>query len=177
MTEDPIKRSADGLSVGDRILAAYLPAVGDEPAEVVFVKPYVYVGEPWIFIAFRLPNGLIEATHYKPDNGVEIYPAPDPTGQPIAGRASAHFGAVVNEGGHTAVEVAGGLIEIDPPWSPETGFFEPGRVPELVGDDLPSMARETHIPHCPARYDSAEPCIPGCRESSEQRGVGPASAD
>src|SRR6185369_13755223 len=129
MTEEPIKRSADGLSVGDRILAAYLPAVADETAEVVFAKPYTYVGEPWIFVAFQLPNGLIEATHYKADNGVEVYPADTglsysraddgETTQPIAGRVPPHFGAVVSEGGHTAVEVAGGLIEIDPP----EGYF------------------------------------------------------
>ena len=81
MTEDPIKRRADGLSVGDRILAAYLPAVGDEPAEVVFAKPYTYVGEAWIFVAFQLPTGLVEATHYKADNGVEIFPAADANGQ------------------------------------------------------------------------------------------------
>ena len=128
MTEDPIKRSADGLSVGDRILAAYLPAVADETAEVVFAKPYTYVGEPWIFVAFQLPNGLIEATHYKADNGVEVYPADTgltysraddgETTQSIAGRVPPHFGAVVNEGGHTAVQVAGGLIEIDPPEDP-----------------------------------------------------------
>jgi len=81
VTEDPIKRRADGLSVGDRILAAYLPAVGDEPAEVVFAKPYTYVGEAWIFVAFQLPTGLVEATHYKADNGVEIFPAADANGQ------------------------------------------------------------------------------------------------
>jgi hypothetical protein len=127
VTPKPVKRRAARLVVGDRILPAYLPAVGDEPAEVLFVKPYTYVHEAWIFVAFEMPTGLIEATHYKSDGGVEIYPAPDPTGQtysraddgettqPIAGRVPPHFGAVVNEGGYTAVEVAGGLIEIDPP--------------------------------------------------------------
>jgi hypothetical protein len=124
------------------------------------------------------------------------------TTQPIAARVPPHFGAVVSEDGlieiddhmqrelpcgietphvrHPLKHLYGtcpGVIEIDPPWNPQTRFFEPGRVPELVGDDVPSMAREMHIPHCPARYDSSEPCIPGCRESAEQRGVSPASAD
>jgi len=50
------------------------------------------------------PTGL---TYSRADDGE--------TTQPIAGRVPPHFGAVVNEGGHTAVQVAGGLIEIDPP--------------------------------------------------------------
>ena len=42
-------------------------------------------------------------------------PADGDEPQPVAGRTPAHFGAVVDVGGHTAVEAAGGLIAIDPP--------------------------------------------------------------
>jgi hypothetical protein len=44
---------------------------------------------------------------------------------------------LVGDGGVWAVPVAGGPVEVDPPWNPQSGFFEPGRVPELVGDDPP----------------------------------------
>jgi len=183
MTEDPIKRRADGLSKGDRILPAYLPAVGDEPAEVLFVKPYTYVHEAWIFVVFEMPTGLIEATHYKADGGVEIYPAADPTGltysraddgettQPIAGRFPPHFGAVVSEGGHTAVEVAGGLIEIDPP----EGFV--GSM--LTVDDIPCESRGLgHLPHDGHVYECCGKVgrISRHKPSCPIFGAGPASA-
>jgi hypothetical protein len=162
----PISKRADQLVVGDRILHKYLPSPWfPEPGEVVYVKVHDYRRGRYVFVAYMQDNGFYDSTSYQVDGYVQVIPADTGLGysrpadgettQPIAGRVPPHFGAVVNEGGHTAVEVAGGLIAIDPP----------------------EVARELHIPHCPARYDSSEPCVPGCRESAEQRGVAPASAD
>jgi hypothetical protein len=78
------------------------------------------------------------------------------TTQPIAGRIPPH------------IEDGRAVVEVDPPWSPETGFFEPGRVPELVGDDLP----EGFVPASAAKsgcdciaYQGDHNCaaVDGCR--------------
>lgn len=162
MTEDPIKRRADGLSVGDRILAAYLPAVGDEPAEVVFAKPYTYVGDPWIFVAFQLPNGLIEGTHYKADNGVEVYPAPDPTGL-LHSRADEATDPQVDE---TEVRCASSAPHGPhrTTFAPEMGIPNgicPGRCTQvcidMAVDGAPQDARKGwHDDDCPAVMDIAD---------------------
>jgi hypothetical protein len=140
-----IAKRADELVVGDRIPDEHLPyRFNRGPAEVVFVvgEPGTFPGdEAYTFFAFRYPNGVHESTTVQSKAVLMVFPA-DPTGlgysraddgettQNLAGRVPPHYGAVVNEGGHTAVEVAGGLIEIDPP------------------DDLPCEMRGAgHPPH------------------------------
>lgn len=125
MTEPIIKR-ADQLVVGDRILPGFLPSPWfPEPGEVVYVKVHDYRKGRYVFVAYMQDNGFYDSTSYEPGGEVEVYPADTglsyshaddgETTQPIAGHVPPHFGGVVNVGGHAAVEVAGGLIEIDPP--------------------------------------------------------------
>jgi hypothetical protein len=114
----PIAKRADRLVVGDRILPAFLPSpFFQEPGEVVFVKVHDYRKGRYVFVAYMQDNGFYDSTSYEPGGEVEVYPA-DPTGlgysraddgettQPIAGRVPAQYGAV---------EVAGGLVDLDPP--------------------------------------------------------------
>jgi hypothetical protein len=126
----PITKRADQLVVGDRILPESLPtSYFKEIGEVVFVKVHDYHAGRYVFVAYMQDNGFYDSTSYEPDSPVMVYPADAGLGysraddgettQPIAGRVPPHFGAVVDEGGNAAVEVAGGLIEIDPP----EGYF------------------------------------------------------
>lgn len=132
----PVARRADKIVVGDRIKAEYLPHTFNRSAgTVLYVHPYDMPGRGgrWLFAAYQLDNGACESATFMPDAMLHVYPAPDPVGhdytradddpevtQPIAGRLPAHHedartGEVVMVGGVTAVEVAGGLIEVDPP--------------------------------------------------------------
>jgi hypothetical protein len=101
----PVTKRADQLVVGDRILPHRLPAVASKPGEVLFVQVHEYRTARWVFVAYRLPDGFYDSTAYLPDGTVEVYPespADDSeVTQPIAGRAPA--------------EVAGGLVQVDPP--------------------------------------------------------------
>jgi hypothetical protein len=101
----PVTKRADQLVVGDRILPHRLPAVASKPGEVLFVQVHEYRTARWVFVAYRLPDGFYDSTAYLPDGTVEVYPeipADDSeVTQPIAGRAPA--------------ELAGGLIQVDPP--------------------------------------------------------------
>jgi hypothetical protein len=101
----PVTKRADQLVVGDRILPHRLPAVASKPGEVLFVQVHEYRTARWVFVAYRLPDGFYDSTAYLPDGTVEVYPEiPADDGevtQPIAGRAPA--------------EVAGGLVQVDPP--------------------------------------------------------------
>jgi len=122
-----VPKPAADLVVGDRIPESQLIYKFNKgPAEVVFLAD-----EPedsHTFIAYRYPNRRHESMTVRSEAVLDVYPADTglsysraddgETTQPIAGRVPPHFGAVVNEGGHTAVQVAGGLIEIDPPEDP-----------------------------------------------------------
>lgn len=153
---EPVLKRADQIVVGDRIPDEHLAfRFNQGPAEVVFVAHEHTATLPWIFAAYRYPNGQHDSMTIRPEAMLQVYPAPDvETTQPIAGRApqpiARHYDAsdewtnecacgesfdtvgqlnghieaanavpLVNEGGHTAVAVGGGLIEIDPP----EGFF------------------------------------------------------
>jgi hypothetical protein len=116
----PVRKPADQLVVGDRILPAFLPSpFFQEPGEVVFVKVHDYRKGRYVFVAYMQDNGFYDSTSYEPDGRVEVYPAVPPGFDysradeqpgPVAGRIPPHF-----EDGRAVVEVAGGLIEIDPP--------------------------------------------------------------
>ena len=121
-----VLKRADQLVVGDRIDAKYVPPTFTGSAgEVLFVHVYDLPGRGgrWVLVAYKLDDGNCESTTFMPDGMLPVFPADtgldysrtDEDPQPAAGRTPAHFGAVVDEGGHTAVEVVGGLIEIDPP--------------------------------------------------------------
>jgi len=137
----PITKRADQIVGGDRIPSEFLPsAFSDEPGEVVFWRTYHHRGEDYTFVAYcQHDNGSYDSTTFLADREVHVYPADTglaysraddgETTQPIAGRVPAHFGAVVNEGGHAAVEVAGGLVEIDPP-APSWRLFGSDAGPE-----------------------------------------------
>jgi hypothetical protein len=91
--------------------------------------------------------------------------ADDPT--PIGPREPMHTGAMTESG----------LVDETPEWRPGTGFFEPGRVPGLIGEDRPrsrtgeidpDSSMEAHcdaeadrLPRCPnchGRHDVADGC-------------------
>ena len=112
----PIAKRADQLVVGDRIPSKYLPgAFASEPGEVIYVR--VDTDHQAVFVGVSWNNGCYDGQTFMPSGLIEVHPA-DPTGlgysraddgettQPIAGRMPAQYGAV---------EVAGGLVEIDPP--------------------------------------------------------------
>lgn len=114
---ETVPKRADQLVVGDRILHNRLPSTYAEgPGEVVFVKPHVYRGNASVFVAYVHEDGYYDSTSYLPDGVIEVFPADTGLGysraadgevtQPIGSRVPAHFGAV---------EVAGGLVDIDPP--------------------------------------------------------------
>jgi hypothetical protein len=115
----PVTKRADQLVVGDRILPHRLPAVASKPGEVLFVQVHEYRTARWVFVAYRLPDGFYDSTAYLPDGTVEVYlesPADDgEVTQPIAGRAPA--------------EVAGGLVQVDPP----EGFVPASTPPDMTG--------------------------------------------
>jgi hypothetical protein len=112
----PVPKFADKLAVGDRVPDEYLPhRFNKGPAEVVFVADD---GEAHTFFAFRYPNGQHDSTTLQSAARLMVYPAvavghdysradDGETTQPIAGRVPPHYGAV---------EVAGGLVEIDEPY-------------------------------------------------------------
>jgi len=121
-----VPKRADQLAVRDRIPDEYLAfRFNQGPAEVVFVAYEDTQPLKWTFVAYRYPNGQHDSMTIRPEAELLVYPADaglsysladdGETTQNLSGRVPPHFGAVVNEGGHTAVEVAGGLIEIDPP--------------------------------------------------------------
>lgn len=107
MTE-PVRMRADQLSVGDLVPDEYLPhRFNTGPAEVRFVAPD---GEGHTFFAFRYPNGQHDSTTVLSESALEVYPAPDPTGQlysrpadsddpqPSGGREPMHTGAWTDGG-------------------------------------------------------------------------------
>lgn len=139
MTTVPVLKRADQLVVGDRIQPGYLPAYSRSGEGVVrYVETYHYRGADWVFAAFATADGDRNSTSYLPAGKLQVIPADtgldysraddDPeTTQPIAGRVPAHFGPLVNEGGHTAVAIGGGLIEIDQP----EGFVPASAEPDM----------------------------------------------
>jgi hypothetical protein len=75
----PVRKRADQLVVGDRILPAYLPAFSlKSPAEVIFVRVHDYHRGQWVFIAYAHEDGFHDCTSYLPQGEVEVYPASAP---------------------------------------------------------------------------------------------------
>jgi hypothetical protein len=75
----PVRKPADQLVVGDRILPAYLPAFSlDTPAEVILVRVHDYHRAQWVFIAYAHEDGFHDCTSFLPEKEVEVYPAVAP---------------------------------------------------------------------------------------------------
>lgn len=133
----PVPKRADQLVVGDRIPEKHqLYKFNKGLAEVRFVD--TDGDEAHIIVLYRYPNGRHDSMSVRAEAVIEVVPAdtgqlysrPDTDPQPSGGREPMHTGGMTD----------GGLVDESeeiPPWNPETGFFQPGRVPELVGDDLP----------------------------------------
>jgi hypothetical protein len=162
----PVARRADKIVVGDRIPDEYLAfRFNQGPAEVAFVAHEVTQSLPWIFVAYRYPNGQHDSMTVRPEAVLEVFPgAPvghdysraddGETTQPIAGRIPPHF-----EDGRAVVEVGGGLIEIDPP----EGFVAATAPYATFAEQREAYEREEamRLPRCPncrGRHHADEPC-------------------
>ncbi len=76
MTE-PVRMRADQLSVGDRIPDEHLAfRFNQGPAQVVFVAHEDTQPLPWIFVAYRYPNGQHDSMTVRPEAVMQVYPAP-----------------------------------------------------------------------------------------------------
>jgi hypothetical protein len=155
----PVAKRADQLVVGDRVPDEYLPhRFNKGPAEVVFVADD---GEAHTFFAFRYPNGQHDSTTVLSESVLMVHPAV-PVGHdysraddgeqpgPVAGRIPPHYGVV---------EVAGGLVEVDPPegFVPASAARRSGLSPDGVplcshGDD----ADACQLFHPPVDQDAAD---------------------
>jgi hypothetical protein len=114
---ETVLRRADQLIRGDRIPESQLIYKFNKgPAEVVFLAD-----EPedsHTFIAYRYPNRCHESMTVRSEAVLQVYPVGHDYSRaddgeqpgPVAGRIPPHF-----EDGRAVVEVAGGLVEVDPP--------------------------------------------------------------
>jgi hypothetical protein len=103
MTE-PIAKRADQLVVGDRIPDEHLAFRFDQgPAAVVFLALEDVSTLPWVFVAYRYPNGQHDSMTIRPEAVLQVYPAD-------------------MVGGHAAVEVCN--------WCPDPLHPDPARHPD-----------------------------------------------
>lgn len=79
MTHQTISRSADLLTVGDRIAGGFLPPTR-EPAEVAFVHPYQLGTSSWVFVAYLLPGGAPDSDRWLADAMIPLDAIADPAG-------------------------------------------------------------------------------------------------
>lgn len=111
-----VAKRADQLVVGDRIPDEHLAfRFNQGPAEVVFLALEDVSTLPWVFVAYRYPNGQHDSMTIRPEAVLQVFPAD--TGlsysraddgespQPAAGREPLHTGAVTD----------GGLVDETPP--------------------------------------------------------------
>jgi hypothetical protein len=86
MTE-PIAKRAEPLVVGDRIPDEHLAfRFNQGPAEVVFVAREEAATLPWIFVAYRYPNGQHDSMTIRPEAVLQVFPG-DPEHCVVHGHA------------------------------------------------------------------------------------------
>jgi hypothetical protein len=77
-TGDPVERPAVQLTVGDRIAAGFLPE--REAAEIVFAHRYLLAEDPWVFVAYTLPDGAPGSTYLRADARIPLERLADASG-------------------------------------------------------------------------------------------------
>lgn len=106
VADQPVKRAAAELAVGDRIAEGFLPT--GEPADVLFLDHYTHGGMSWVLVVYRFADGEPYANSFAADRQIRLESvadngmgysreADDPT-PVIPARREPHFGGVVDGG-------------------------------------------------------------------------------
>src|SRR4051812_39241284 len=79
MTHPTISRSADLLTVGDRIAEGFLPPTR-EPADVAWLHPYQLGASSWVYVSYLLPGGTPDSERFLADAMIPLEALADPIG-------------------------------------------------------------------------------------------------